>query len=580
MRHEARDMAASKPRRSSSPRRARLVSTVLLDVRAEPEPGRLELRLKAERETGVRFFLEVRAGMDLAQARAEARALLGREARVAVDRKGKGGATSWLIATLPGRRVSDAGPNVFDVAHALRDDSGGTFVRVEPDPPQEPKVEESCPGKGKLCFDDPDGPADRYWHLREMKVPEAWGIAPSRGNGVRIGHVDTGYTDHPEMAGCYDFARDKDFIGDDADARDPLVKRGNPGHGTKTGSVLASRHPGPLPALGSGPVGLAGVAPDATIVPIRSIRSVMILFNGDVARGIDHAVDSECHVISLSLGGVGGRRLKRSVKDAVAANLIVCAAAGNCTGTWVVEPASFWNCIAVAGTKSGGAPWKGSAHGKAVEVSAPAHQVWVAAWCPKDKAFAIVPGQGTSFSVAAVAGVAALWLAHHGREALLARYGNHVELQWVFMKLLTETAWGGPPGDGYGSGIVDAERLLQAALPSPQSVLGFRDQRRKHFDSFAGPSAPHALRLGRREAPIEEMAADLLPLATLPTAEAELLDLELRQILHDHPNARQALVNGLRWRKAGAAPAAAEDMQAEMDGIGKYASERLQRLLR
>jgi hypothetical protein len=76
--------------------------------------------------------------------------------------------------------------------------------------------------------------------------------------------------------------------------------------------------------------------------------------------------------------------------------------------------------------------------------------------------------QGASPATASTAGVAALWLAFHGRDALLARYGGQVRLQHVFLHLVKQTARQplGWDASRFGSGIVDAEALLRAPLPT------------------------------------------------------------------------------------------------------------------
>jgi hypothetical protein len=69
--------------------------------------------------------------------------------------------------------------------------------------------------------------------------------------------------------------------------------------------------------------------------------------------------------------------------------------------------------------------------------------------------------------VALSAGVAALWLARHGRDALITRYGKP-NLQAVFTDVLRHSSRrpaGWDTGE-YGSGIVDAGALLAAPLPA------------------------------------------------------------------------------------------------------------------
>ena len=58
------------------------------------------------------------------------------------------------------------------------------------------------------------------------------------------------------------------------------------------------------------------------------------------------------------------------MRRAVAADVIVLAAAGNCVRT-VVWPARYVECIAVAGTNAADGMWRGSCRGSAVDISAP-----------------------------------------------------------------------------------------------------------------------------------------------------------------------------------------------------------------
>jgi hypothetical protein len=82
-----------------------------------------------------------------------------------------------------------------------------------------------------------------------------------------------------------------------------------------------------------------------------------------------------------------------------------------------------------------------------------------------------------------LAGVAALWLAHHGPQRIHERYGR-AKVQDAFLALLRTHGRRVPPGwisNGwqrkYGVGIVDAVALLQAGLPDlpdtapPEAVL-------------------------------------------------------------------------------------------------------------
>jgi subtilisin family serine protease len=306
-------------------------------------------------------------------------------------------------------------------------------------------------------------------------VPEAWALSaaagrPGRGAGIVVAHPDTGYTLHPRLGpDRLDLDVDRDFIDNDDDAEDPL-DRGllrNPGHGTATGSVIVGPAAGDAPGL--------GVAPEARLLPLRAIRGVTQIFDSDVARAVDWARSRNAHVISMSLGGKGFFGLERAIQRAVDAGIIVLAAAGNFVG-FVTAPASYANTIAVAGSDFADRPWEGSSRGQRVDVSAPAEAVHVAAFdfaATGDDRFVVIRNFGTSFAVAHVAGLAALWLAHHGRAELIQRYGAS-QLVAVFRTLLAGAAVRRPSGwdeDNFGSGVVDARALLEAELPAAGAVI-------------------------------------------------------------------------------------------------------------
>jgi hypothetical protein len=129
----------------------------------------------------------------------------------------------------------------------------------------------------------------------------------------------------------------------------------------------------------------------------------------------------------------------------------------------------------VAASNADDAPWDGSSAGKKVAISAPGESVWVATYrfeTPSGPHPILRRHHGTSFAVAHVAGAAALWLAHHGREALIKRYGRH-RLQAVFLHLIATRGHrrpGGWDGRNYGAGVLDTEALLKAPLPDGTEV--------------------------------------------------------------------------------------------------------------
>ena len=314
--------------------------------------------------------------------------------------------------------------------------------------------------------------SDKHWSVENVRAPQAWGTPPrpggsARGAGILVGHIDTGYTDHPEIfPTALDLAIDRDILDGDDDAKDPLIKRwwfplDTPGHGTGTSCVIGSRLAGEV----------VGTAPEALVVPIRSIISVVQVVDGDIARAVDYARSVGCRVISMSLGGRGFNGLQAAIRRAVDEGMIVMAAAGNYVG-FVTAPASYPECLAVAASNADDRPWTGSSRGAQVDISAPGQAVWTAATNrgPAGPVYTVEQGDGTSFAVAALAGVAALWLAHHGAAAVQARFGS--QTQEVFRRLVIQTCRTPDGWDGtrYGAGIVDAKALLDEPLPDPRAL--------------------------------------------------------------------------------------------------------------
>lgn len=383
-----------------------------------------------------------------------------------------------LVLTFPGRSmplvpVDETAAGALGRLIARRLDS----LAAEPDLPRGgvPVLPERVPGLESVddfppgCWVGEESGLDNLWALDAIRVRDAWRLSqragrPAMGLGIVIAQPDTGVTPHPQLSGV---ARAGAFntMGDGPadDATDPLDAGFglNPGHGTATASVVVS------PAQEASDA-VVGSAPRASHMPIRALRSVWLHEEIPIADAVDVAVEKGAHVITMSLGGVAlpFSPLRAAIRRAVARQVIVLAASGNCVKI-VVYPARFAECLAVAGTDAADQKWPGSCVGAAVDISAPAQNVLRASIEPRPQG-SVGQGQGTSFAVALTAGVAACWLAHHGRDHLIREATARGEtLQGMFARLLKATAR--RPSAGWdpleqGAGIVDAEKLLAASL--------------------------------------------------------------------------------------------------------------------
>jgi thermitase len=410
---------------------------------------------------------------------------------------------------VPPAAVKPDAARAFELAYRLRAASG--IARAEPlfavrMPDDEARQEVTAARlRGLLRASGSavtaDAPSDPDWSIARAGVDDAWKLLDDEsighGAGIRIGHPDTGFTEHAEILGArINRKLDVDFVDGDADAIDPLQHGPllNPGHGTGTASVIVS----PLGADAPGYANhVSGVAPAAELVPMRVSRSVVQHSMRNLRDAIDHAVANRCHVISISLGGLPSDTLHEAIRRAEAAGVIVLAAAGNYVRL-VVWPARYPEVVAVAACDSEGRAWSGSSRGETVDITGPGEDVYRAYWDDVDGVLVpqVGPSSGTSYAVATVAGVAALWLAYHGRDALLAKYPGAL-LPAVFRKLVAETCQSDLPlpADGFGPGVVDAGALLRAKLPATSALAarGARGRSRRGARASAAGAQPSPL---------------------------------------------------------------------------------------
>ena len=175
------------------------------------------------------------------------------------------------------------------------------------------------------------------WGNDLVRAPEVWAQG-STGKGIVVAVVDTGvdYT-HPSLRnsiwvnprevagdgidndnnGFVDDVRGWDFFGNDNDPMDAF-DGGQAGHGTHVAGTIAAA------ASAHGP---AGVARDATIMPVRLSNRL-----GDdsyLGASILYAANNGANVINLSLGAPPSAAVTSAIRQATSLGAIVVVAAGN-----------------------------------------------------------------------------------------------------------------------------------------------------------------------------------------------------------------------------------------------------------
>ena len=511
--------------------------------------------------------IAVRAATDTTKAAVEATAaqvVAGAAAvqgRISVRRLDPNRRRDWIITY----RVPDAiGPPAYastawEITHRLQDT--GAFAIVEADVPVgafDPRtnaagVFDSGDCRANTASEDPGWALDTIGWSAALALMDP---AVRGGTGIRVGHPDSGFTDHFALGSPVDRASDWDVIDNDEDATDPLRPPRpsflQPSAESRPRHEHGQHHPWTRRRCSV----LRRSPPRQTLVSFRATESVVQVFDSDVADAVRRARLAGCHVVSMSLGGTGSG-LREAIQEAVDAGMIVMAAAGNQVGV-VTAPASYDNCIAVAATGTGDSLWPGSSRGAAVDVSAPGSCVWAALfdWTVSPPGRILNRTNGTSYAVAHLAGVAALWLAHHGHAALMNRYGSH-RVQAAFLHLLrTPGVCARPPGwdDDWGVGRVDAEALLSQPLPDPATV-----DRVAAFGAPAQPSAVDRIAALTNVTPtrVHDWLDHTLGPADLE-ARADRFAGELAYLLLEDPSFRASLaMPGLRAFSTDTPPAAA-----------------------
>lgn len=287
----------------------------------------------------------------------------------------------------------------------------------------------------------------QQWGLDQIHADPAWNV--TQGKGVIVAVLDTGVD-----------AKHPDFQGRVLPGVDLLDPHGNAdtdteGHGTGIASIIAA---------GRGNGGMIGVAPQATILPIRVLHGTTS--NGVLAKAIDLAVYRHASVISISIGLIApvepafeaagdAKQVQAAVDRAFAKGVVTVAGAGNNSGPWCSDPAALNHVVCVGGVDEN----RQHVYYSQVDVAQRSTLVVAPAMSnlPLSKEIIMAtPGggygyeSGTSFAAPVVAGVA----------ALLAARGYHG--QRLIDRLLTTCSDLGMVGrDGvFGYGEVDAAAAL------------------------------------------------------------------------------------------------------------------------
>ncbi|HUB89599.1 MAG TPA: S8 family serine peptidase [Dyella sp.] len=327
-------------------------------------------------------------------------------------------------------------------------------------------------------------------------INNAWDLAS--GAGVTVAVIDSGIApnpdiDHTWVCDGYNFSSDD---GPDRDkcGRDPghPMNSGLPStwHGTKVSGIVNAKT--------NNQIGLAGVAYNARLIPIRAVPwdGAYVSDAADAVKWasgghVDDVEDAKypAQVINMSFGGMGGpcsatpnEALAKAVQEAIDRNVVLVASAGNNNADNANHiPSSCPGVIAVAATDYfGSRAAEYSNYGAAVALAAPvgihadkrncsAARPWECSWLlgnsglyspNSDDEPYISAENGTSFAAPLVTGTVALMINARHNAGLSPATPAQIR-NWLTS---STRPFPSQPDRPIGSGILDAHAAIVKAL--------------------------------------------------------------------------------------------------------------------
>jgi subtilisin family serine protease len=240
---------------------------------------------------------------------------------------------------------------------------------------------------------------------QQIHASDAW-AANVTGSGIIIAVIDTGLNSgasvHQEFNGASKLKLGPDLVNLDTNPND------DNGHGTNVAGIAAAEADG---------TGMVGIAPDAMIMPIKTLNASGSGSTLDISEAIDYAVANGARVINMSLGAnvYGGLPdvldfdyvRENAMRNAEDRGVVCVCAAGNDHASLPGDPASFADAINVGAVTPEDRLTEFRNYGPFLSIVAPGYFQYSAA---NSSTSAYGFESGTSQATPVVAGVAALVL--------------------------------------------------------------------------------------------------------------------------------------------------------------------------
>ncbi|MEV0129689.1 S8 family serine peptidase [Dactylosporangium sp. NPDC050688] len=301
------------------------------------------------------------------------------------------------------------------------------------------------------------GPGQEYapvpWATSLLAPARVWPFA--RGNGVRVAVLDSG------VDAAHALLKGRVAAGFDAVTAKGRADSDCTGSGTRVAGVIVAQP--------SAARGFSGLAPAATILPVRILPDSGYA-NPDqadpavLARAITWAATQGAQVICVPVPAYAdSAELRAAVAAALARGIVVVAAAGNLGGPGSANPtpypAAYPGVLGVGAVDANAGRWAGSQHGEYVDLVAPGDGI-----VSTQRLSGLTEVDGTGVAAGFVAGTVALVREAHpelGPDAVAAR-----------LAATATPAGDRAPSHEYGAGIVNPYNAVTDQLPAPAASAG------------------------------------------------------------------------------------------------------------
>ena len=283
------------------------------------------------------------------------------------------------------------------------------------------------------------GYSNQWWLSNNLQAEAAWDVSQGS-SSIPIAILDSGADPtHPDLAGKLTLG--KNFYNNNDDWTDVC------GHGTSVAGTAA--------AISNNGIGVAGVAWNNPIIPIKITDSNCWGYYSSMIQGIVYAADNGARSANISFHIYNGASLTDAAKYMYDRGGWVVAAAGN-TGKFEDYPDNPY-IISVGATKSSDSIASFSSYGPFVDFSAPGYGIYTT---KSGGGYGTV--SGTSFSSPMVAGLV----------GLLASNNPAMSAQQIYETIKSTALDLGSAGrdNFYGWGRIDAAAALGSSAPVPDTT--------------------------------------------------------------------------------------------------------------